>query len=388
MIRTFVFRLSNSLVFCLITIVAWLVISCSPLQNKPTEMPIVTNPNATTETVNLFYNLKNLAPDYILFGHEDATAYGIGWKDEDFRTDIHDVCGDHPAVFGWDIGKIGNELNIDSVPFERMKYWMIKAFEKGGVNTVSWHMDNLVTGGDSWDCTERVVEHILPGGSHHNAYLNKLEHTAAFLSSLKTANGTLVPVIFRPFHEHTGSWFWWGEKHVSRENYIALWHFTYNYLVNEKKVNNLLWAYSPDRFYTKEKYLERFPGKEYVDIIGFDNYYEFGKIDRVPLAIKQLRMVVEIADSLDKIPALTETGLNGIPDPNWWTGSLLNPILNDSVARRIAWILVWRNYDQEHHFAPYPGHSSEEDFKKFFDNPATLFLRDLPDLYASPLAAD
>jgi mannan endo-1,4-beta-mannosidase len=368
----------------LISATILLLDSCSVKNNQPTQMPFVTNVDATPETKNLFYNLKKLAPDHVLFGHEDATAYGIGWKDENFRSDINDVCGDHPAVFGWDIGKIGNELNIDSVPFERMKYWMIKAFEKGGVNTVSWHMDNLVTGGDSWDVSETVVEHILPGGSHHHLYLEKLDHTAAFFNSLKTENGVFVPVIFRPFHEHTGSWFWWGDEHVDRANYIALWKFTWHYLVDEKKVNNLLWAYSPDRFYTKEKYLEKFPGTEYVDVIGFDNYYEFGQTDRVPIAIRQLRLVVEIADSLEKIPALTETGLNTIHDSKWWTESLLNPILNDSVAKRIAWILVWRNYDLEHHFAPYPGHKSEEDFLSFYNHPSTWFLNDLPDLYKSP----
>ena len=57
----------------------------------------------------------------------DTLAYGMGWKGEEFRTDINDVLGDHPTVFGWDLGHLGDEENIDGVPFEDMKLWAISA---------------------------------------------------------------------------------------------------------------------------------------------------------------------------------------------------------------------------------------------------------------------
>jgi mannan endo-1,4-beta-mannosidase len=381
MIPTFLFKtLCNLLKPILGIALFFITVSCTTTQMKTQNTARVTNANATPETVNLYVNLMKLAPEHILFGHEDAVAYGIGWNNEDFRSDVNDVAGDFPAVFGWDIGKIGNDINIDSIPFERMRYWIIKAFEKGGINTISWHDDNPISGGDSWD-TIVAVKHILPGGSHHETFLNTLDLVADFLESLVTADGTMVPIIFRPFHEHTGSWFWWGERHTTREEYIQLWHLTYQHLVETRKINNLLWAYSPDRFRNKAHYLDRFPGSEYVDVIGFDNYWDFRDINTVPVAINQIRMVVEIADSLNKLPAFTETGLETISKDNWWTEYMLNPLNQDSVARRIAWVMVWRNYDLDHHYAPFPGHPSAEDFIKFYQHPSTMFLNDLPDMY-------
>lgn len=342
----------------------------------------VSNPNATSETKALFNSLKGIAQgDGFLFGHQDALAYGIGWWDEDFRTDVNDVCGDHPAVFGWDIGRIGTERNIDSVSFQRMKHWIGQVYSRGGVNTISWHANNPVTGGTPWDISQKAVKHILPGGTHHDTFMVQLGHVANFLADLRAADGTPIPIVFRPYHEHTGHWFWWGETSCTREEYIALWRFTYEYLVNVRGLNNLLWAYSPDRFGTQERYLDRFPGEEYVDILGYDNYVYFGDPERVSQAIRELRIVVQIADSLGKVAALTETGLNMIPLANWWTEHILKPITNDTIAKRIAWVLVWRNANPEHQFAPSPGHPSAPNFMDFYNHPSTLFLNDIPDMY-------
>lgn len=75
---------------------------------------------------------------------------------------------------------------------------------------MEWHMANPVTGRNFYDTT-RVVEHIIPGGSHHDAYRAKLDTVAAFFHSLRARDASgrehLAPVIFRPFHELSGSWF-------------------------------------------------------------------------------------------------------------------------------------------------------------------------------------
>jgi len=67
---------------------------------------------ATPETVALFRNLKSFAESRVLFGHQDDLAYGVGWQVEDGRSDVKSVCGDYPAVYGWDIGDIGQEANV------------------------------------------------------------------------------------------------------------------------------------------------------------------------------------------------------------------------------------------------------------------------------------
>ena len=336
---------------------------------------------ATPETKALFYNLKKLMGKGIMFGHEDATAYGMGWRNDEWRSDVRDVCGKFPAVFGWDIWGLGTPYNIDSVPFDRMVKWIKKAYQIGAVNTVSWHLANPATQTHAWDTSIHAVKQILPGGKYHEVYNQMLDRVAEFFLNLKTDEGTPIPVIFRPFHEHNGSWFWWGARFCTPEEYKALFRYTVTYLRDKKKVHNLLYAYSPDIFRKEEVYLERFPGEEYVDILGFDNYWDFQNPATIEKGIEQLRIVVKLAERMGKVAALTEAGYNKIPDPTWWTKSLLNPIKNDSIARKISWILVWRNYNQEHFFAPYPGHASAADFIEFEKDPYTLFAGDLPPMY-------
>lgn len=311
----------------------------------------------------------------ILFGHQDALAYGVNWKVGKNRSDIYDVCGAYPAVFGWDVSKLGQRpFNIDTVDFEQMRRWIKFAYQQGGINTISWHMDNPVTGGDSWDNTPAVAA-ILPGGAKHDAYRTKLDLFAAYVSSLK-AGGQPIPVIFRPFHEHTGSWFWWGKNGCTPEAYKALWRFTVQYLRDEKGVHNLLYAYSTDVFDTDADYLERYPGDEYIDILGFDDYHSIQTTAAADLFARRCRDVVRMARERGKIAAVTETGVETIPETNWWTSVLLQRLKADREASQIAYLMVWRNGRPDHHYGPFPGHSSAADFVNFRNDPLMLFAGD------------
>ncbi len=355
-------------------------ISCGSSKINELECVKLVDSAATKETKSLYYNLKKLTGKGIMFGHEDATAYGVGWRNEDLRSDVYDVCGNFPAVYGWDISGIGTEYNIDSVKFDRMKFWIKSAYERGGINTISWHLQNPVTETNAWDTT-RAVQEILPGGSRNAWYNKQLDLAAEFFNDLKSKDGILIPIIFRPFHENNGSWFWWGARFCTPEEYKQLYRYTVCYLRDKKNIHNLIYAFSPDIFKTQEKYLERFPGKEYVDVLGFDNYWDFHNKNSIPQGIEQLRILVALSRQMDKIAALTETGYNGIPDSTWWTDYILNPIKNDSIARNISWMLVWRNFSTKHHFAPYPGHGSVSNFIKFENDPFTIFESDLPKMY-------
>ncbi|MEM6700321.1 MAG: glycosyl hydrolase, partial [Bacteroidota bacterium] len=153
------------------------------------------------------------------------------------------------------------------------------------------------------------------------------------------------------------------------------------YLRDEKELHNLLWAYSPDIFKNKAHYLECYPGDEYVDILGLDDYHDVGRYGKTKNLIRRLKMVVELAEERDKFAALTETGLESIPKKNWWTEKLLKNIKSDPTASKIAWMLVWRNDRPAHHYAPYPNHISEEDFIKFSEDSMMLFSEDLSSIY-------
>jgi mannan endo-1,4-beta-mannosidase len=370
--------------------------SCERDTPAPAREVTPVDPNATAETRALIMNLKEISRNYILFGHQDDLAYGVHWINEPGRSDVKETAGSYPAVYGWELGdlELGAPQNLDKVNFDNMQRWIKEGYSRGGVITISWHMNNPVSGENAWETTPAVPQ-ILPGGSHHDLFKEWLDRFADFISQLSVP-GTewstyehQIPVIFRPYHEHNGSWFWWGADHCTPEEYIELWRFTVSYLRDEKGLHNLLYAYSPDRFDTEQKYLERYPGDEYIDIFGYDDYGNVRSADTRGILVDRLRMLVELAEERGKIPALTETGFEAIPDPRWWTDILFAAINNDSVTRKIAWVHVWRNAHHEtdrrnHFYAPYPGHTSADNFVEFRNDPLILLEDDLPVLYKLP----
>lgn len=343
--------------------------------------------HASHPTKALFDNLRKLSKEKVLFGHQDGLAYGVNWKDwHQKRSDVKDVCGKYPAVFGWDMSKLGKSShNIDSVDFQMMKGWMKEVYKMGGINTISWHFDNFANDGSSWDVKDslRVVASILPNGENHDAYKKKLDLFADFVNDLKV--GFIfkenIPIIFRPFHEHTGNWFWWGAKYCSPEEYKAIWKFTVKYLRDEKGLHNILYAYSPDIFKDEAHYLECYPGDDWVDILGLDDYHDVGLFGDIQQLTTRLRTLVKLAEERGKVAALTETGFESIPHKTWWTDKLLDGIKGDPEARKIAWVLVWRNDRPDHHYAPYPKHVSAENFKVFSEDSLMMFADKLPKIY-------
>jgi len=346
-----------------------------------------TDKNADKAVVNLYRNMAMLAPDYIMIGHQDALSYGISWKTGNDRSDLKDLTGSHPAVFGWDIGalELGNAQNLDSVPFDEMRKNIISVYLDGGINTISWHVYNPVTGGSSWvedkNNPNIIVAKILPGGSHHEDFKNQLDKVADFMKSLKAPDGSLAPVIFRPWHENSGNWFWWGALHCSAEDYKSLYRFTVEYLRNTHHLHNLLFAYSPDvGFKDAAGYLERYPGDDLVDIIGLDDYNSLNTGHPEKL-INNLEVIAQIAIDKNKIAAFTETGCNRIEHKDYFTKELLPCLDHSELTRSISWVLFWRNADQKQHFMPAPGHSAADDFLKFSKNKRILMLNNIPDLY-------
>lgn len=346
--------------------------------------------NATAETKALYENLRRITQYGFMFGHQDTDAYGVGWKGDANRSDIKDVTGSFPAVHGWDLGKIGQPDNIDGVPFGKMLDWIRQTYERGGINTISWHVDNPLTGESSWSKGDAVKE-SLPGGKANAKFREHLEHLAEFLGQCKSGD-TYIPIIFRPWHEHNGDWFWWGKGNAGEQDYIKLWKYTVEFLRDEKGFHHLIYAFSPDRSRIdisnfKKSYLYAYPGDDYVDIIGLDNYWDVGlkynkqsKENRRRDFISGLKGLTSIASEKRKVAAVTETGLEAVTNPQWFTTVVLEPIRSDP-AIQIAYLMVWRNDREDHHYAPYKGHPAEKDFIIFFDDKSTLFESDLQNMY-------
>lgn len=343
---------------------------------------------ATAETKALFHNLMELSKSHTLFGHQHATEYGHGWSGDENRSDVKSVTGSHPAVIGIDVmGFSGASADAVEKEKNRLQNVVQDHYNRGGVITVAWHFNNPVSaGGFYWKDSVSLpaVKYIIPGGEAHAQYKEILRGIGEWASTTRGKDGKLVPMIFRPFHEFDGDWFWWGARHATKEEFVSLWRFTVTYLRDSLGVRNFLYAFSPDnRFNTEAEFLDRYPGDAWVDMVGMDNYGDMGRDGRYNLeaATRKLKIVSDYAIKANKLAAFTETGLESIPNPAWWNDVLLKVMKTDNM--RLAYVLVWRNdqHSPTHYYAPFPGHSSVPDFLKFYDDPYTLFLKDLETIY-------
>lgn len=334
---------------------------------------------ATLETVNLYYNLKMLKNSATIFGHHHTSSYGHSWENEGDKSDVKDVTGSFPGIYGWDFSDVVNPWPLKIRTYTR---YIKEAYDRGGINVFCWHYDNPVTGGRYFDTTV-AVKHILPGGDFNEKYSADLDAVAEFAKNLYGSDGKLIPIIFRPFHEFDGNWFWWGKPFCTKEEFIRLWRYTVNYLRDEKEVRNMIFAFSPDRnFNSEEEYFDRYPGDNYVDILAVDDYGDFQPYGDGPDAVKKkLEIISEFAEKKNKVAAFSETGMESIPDSAWWTQTLLPILNNDSV--KVAYVMVWRNASDlpHHYYAPFPGEKSVPDFIKFKSDPKIIFQDNLPNPY-------
>ncbi len=315
-----------------------------------------------------------------LFGHQDDLMYGHDWSsacsgDNSFmRSDVFDMTGHYPYILGLDLGGIEfeDECNLDGNDFDRMREAAIIHHERGGMLTFSWHLRNPLTGGDSWDVGKgNAVRSVLPGGSRHEMFVLWMDRVCDFLSCLRDEDGREIPVLWRPFHEHTGNWFWWCASECLPEEYNDLWRMMHDYMVGTKGMKNLVWVISPTSSSINE-FIVRYPGDRYVDVVGLDCYSPTG----VPVEEAAVRFRDELSCCFDllgrfctdhgKILALCETGFEGIPDSEWWT-EVLAPAIE---GVPISYLLTWRNSNSSdnrdtHFFCAWPGQKSENDFRKW-----------------------
>ncbi len=341
--------------------------------------------NATIETKALYSQLWTIQTKGTMFGHHDDLLYGTKWIAQPGGSDIKDVCGDFPAVFSVDFAEIMDDRSSNA-PLNSDRERVIKeARARGEVIIANCHLNNPLTGGDSWDnSSNTVAQQILIEGSVVNiifkSWLNKL---ANFVNNLKDNNGKLIPIIFRPFHEHTQTWSWWGSSATTQQEFIGLWEYTIDYLKNQKNVHSLIYAISPqlDQLGSKESLLYRWPGDDYVDFIGMDSYHGTNT-----LAFSgNLRNLGLLSKEKQKPCGVTETGLetimtNGVPYDTYWTNEISTPL----AGKNVSMVVMWRNKFEPggtHYFAPFKGHSSSTNFKLLFDSPHMLFSKDLPDMY-------
>lgn len=371
-----------------IRILPWLVVTSLCISHTAYPQGKLVDAQATAETKALYNNLKKLAASHTLFGHQHATEYGHGWSGDADRSDVKSVTGSHPAVIGVDLsGFTGQSPEAIQKAKDNVRKNVTDTYDRGGVTTVAWHFPNPVSkGGFYWvdSVSLPAVRYIIPGGEAHEQYKEILRGIGEWANSVKGADGKVVPMIFRPFHEFDGSWFWWGKKHCTREEFISLWRFTVSYLRDSLHVHNFIYAFSPDnRFRTEAEFLDRYPGDAWVDLVGMDNYGDMGRDRYDPdTAALKLKIISTYASKAGKLAAFTETGLETIPNPRWWTDVLLK-VMRANKKIQLCYVLVWRNDSRSptHYYAPFPGQVSVSNFMEFYNDPYTLFEKDLKNIY-------
>lgn len=243
--------------------------------NEKTIKPV--NPNATPEAVKLLEYLYTVTGEKTLTGQHNAPIRGTSRL-----SVVHRNTGKYPAVVGQDFG------------FSYPGYWdginyrqqivdeAIKRHQEGFINTIMWHavvpsQDEPVTfvpyvntGKSEYRLTEKQWEELTtPGTELNERWKSQVDVIAWFLKQLKFAD---VPVLWRPYHEMNGFWFWWCGR-PGKEGYEKLYRMLYDRLVNFHKLDNLIWVWNANE--VKEgvpSYADYYPGDDVVDILATDVY--------------------------------------------------------------------------------------------------------------------
>lgn len=372
--------------------------------------------NATEKTKQLAIYLKSVAnQDKIIFGHQSDTSSHVRADLPANGSDVKDITGSLAAITGVDTLAIAGDSKFATTKesLEHFANLSIEAAKQGSLITVSTHFPNFSSKNiiklsdgtydfskcgfsDCGDFTGSAKD-ILPGGQYNDRFLAYIDMIAEYAHRLQEHN---IPVIFRPFHENNGSWFWWGGEHMSEQDSIKL----YQYLVEqlqERNVHNFLYVYSPNGPFNSEKdYMARYPGDKYVDILAIDSYdfyYDYPATysdNFFKNMQKSCEIIHNVAIKHDKLAAISETGCGVMkPDKSNYGGLLKenNPILGKQWFKRVAQIaidndmpyfLVWSNDSDNSTFLPYKynneyGHEMTDEFIDFYNWNKTIFANNL-----------
>ncbi len=260
------------------------------------------NPNATEEAVNLLDFLYKIKGEYILTGQHNYISSGSR-----FTEKVHEITGKYPVIWGSDfsfcaegdnVGKYqhcgplnlsdyGDSLEIRDITAPQARRKMIdevkERYKKGHIITLMWHCcfpteGNCCNGNSIWTFENRPdssqwKELVTDSTTLNLAWKKQADEIANYLKELQEAK---IPVLWRPYHEMNGVWFWWCNQ-KGEDGFARLWKMMYHYFTDHHKLNNLLWVWNtnaPRDIPGDEAfpYKDFFPGKAYVDILAADVY--------------------------------------------------------------------------------------------------------------------
>jgi mannan endo-1,4-beta-mannosidase len=281
------------------------------------------NPGASTEAKKLLAYLYSMKGKQTLSGQ-----HNYNHSLNQYMDTAHSITGKYPAVWGTDF-----ILNGTTDPGPEIVKEAIKKHADGYIVTLMWHAGRP-TDDPPFGWRESIQAEmnddqwkdlVTPGTSLNKRWEIEVDRIAMYLKQIQDAN---VPVLWRPYHEMNGVWFWWGDK-KGPEGYQKLWKMMFERFTAIHKLNNLIWVWNANAprdipFDQAYSYKEFFPGPDYVDVLATDVYnhdYE----DR------DYHELLELANG--KLIALGECG--ELPKPE---------VLK--VQPEFSWFMVWANWIQ------------------------------------------
>ena len=301
------------------------------------------NDSMIIESRKLLNYFKSINHKKIITGQHTQTVA------QEELSHIKQITGFYPKLVGYELLACSLNINPESdkeclEEVEDNKGTLQTAlYDNKNILTFTWHMFSPLYGcGKTFyqKNTTFDIRKILDGEEteEYTAFVNELDHMAGLLKHFLEAK---KPVLFRPFHEADGDWFWWGSKGV--EYACELYKFTYNYFVCEKGLNNLIWVWNS---------IGAYPGDEYVDIISIDCYGE--PKDSKTCYIDKYDELVEKVSS-DKLVALAECDV--IPDI-------------DELKDNLFPFIYYMTWSKE--FCLTEKYNSNEKLKEFYKNKDTI----------------
>jgi mannan endo-1,4-beta-mannosidase len=311
---------------------------------------------AVQQTIDLYNQLLDAKGNHMYVGqhqHENQTTVDA------YRMDNFEAIA-------------GVDHYIFSTDYEWMtttkRQHLIDHDAKGGMIMLSWHMGNVVTSGDEKDLTGDPVVNVLAGGTHRTEFLAEIDAFCTWAKALKDADGNLIPILFRPYHENDGGWFWWGIDTCTEAQFIQLYRDTVDrILVNE--VHNVLFIYNPQVINSYEYLGTLYPGDRYVDIFGVDRYSNESTITSI---LSSYEAACDAANLKKKPWGITEgvRHLVDYPLVDYWDDWLMTPITTNAKAKQASFISFWTSPN----WGPYPDRLSTPSFVDLLDNPYLRFL--------------
>ena len=241
------------------------------MQGNYNQSRLPVNPKASPEAVSLLNFLYEIQGKKILSGQHNLLGRMSQTTDK-----IFEMTGKYPAVWGSDFGFSDDRNDVDNIKYRGRLFEEIqKQYERGSIIVLTYHQANPVEGepclfkpGVIYSLTDNQWNDLFDEGSEiYKKWKEMMELLAEFLKKVEALR---IPIIFRPYHEMNGSWFWWGNRPGEHKGYQELWRNTYRFITEDCQIHNLLWSWCCDK--PLEGFENYYPGDDLVDLLGADLY--------------------------------------------------------------------------------------------------------------------